>query len=880
MLARRYAIFFVSLFCTFSSISLGGERIKVPIRWCGVEGAPSMVNPGVVVDGGGNPEVTTDNVLWRRHERPTDKIYIPMVDMQFRAGATAAIKNGPQSFPIIRDPQGSGGNILYDTGEASDAANLCMRAWQMGDPLYFDQNNNGVVNDGSETLLSTDSPIVGDIEIGHDGAPLQPAPSDVRFVDHLTTNGQFDIGERIYRDENEDGFVDVGDTLLTSTEGTVVGNINPGDVTAPLLPVPDQIKYVDLIRQPPNTFNIGYPAVQGIISVSANDFEVNRIGFPVHGVAIGGIGGNSVVMDDPSQYLPPGPDFKLFETQLVGHEFGHAMGLQHGDGIDDDMDGNLDDGDDPAAPIPDAGSGTLCDQDNVMQYCWLDNGSSGFPNLEWIGVGDPSFGVFTHDLPDLDQKDVLRNHALTNIPDREVDPVTPPLESTRTDVIGDVPFPFEYIDIADFSVVVDASRTNTKFSLKTRRPFPEDIVPIPAAAGIDTEEIDRLNFHFILDIDGNPLSGGSPADISIPTDFGGAEYVITVNLEGGRVQAVTLFKHNSATSLFAPVTGANIRAVRETIEAIVDFPGSLRDGDPDNFTGALIDLAVGEEITAIVPNGILEEPFGSRFRVEYISHAVQDDVLDRARTQGMNFDLPVFPDCTTDPGGVRTSEMTKVNATGLLPNRDVEVFLGDMEVGKGTSDSDGNATVKFTIPSDSTSGDRLVTVGAFAVTADCSVEVLDNGEPPIPSACDPSTPGAIIGTAGDDRLIGTSDDDVIIGLEGNDTIAGRGGNDCIAGGPGNDTITSRDGDDEIDGGIGNDRINAGNGANTIIGGEGNDNIISGRGNDAINGGAGDDNIKSGRGDDEIDGGSGNDRIIGGPGTDICVNGEVIASCNP
>lgn len=128
--------------------------------------------------------------------------------------------------------------------------------------------------------------------------------------------------------------------------------------------------------------------------------------------------------------------------------------------------------------------------------------------------------------------------------------------------------------------------------------------------------------------------------------------------------------------------------------------------------------------------------------------------------------------------------------------------------------------------------------------------------------CDPNTPGAILGTQGDDRLFGTPGDDVIIGLEGNDTLIGRGGNDCINGGAGNDNIVSGSGDDEINGGLGDDRIIAGAGANKITGGAGNDNIVSGSG------------------DDEIDGGLGNDRIIGGPGTDTCINGEVVASCNP
>ncbi len=126
--------------------------------------------------------------------------------------------------------------------------------------------------------------------------------------------------------------------------------------------------------------------------------------------------------------------------------------------------------------------------------------------------------------------------------------------------------------------------------------------------------------------------------------------------------------------------------------------------------------------------------------------------------------------------------------------------------------------------------------------------------------CDPNTPGAIIGTSGDDGLIGTPGDDVIIGLEGNDRIVGLGGNDCIAGGAGADSIIAGAGNDEVDGGNGNDRIIAGRGDDRVVAGEGDDTIIAGSGND------------------EVDGGPGNDRIIGGPGTDTCVNGERVIQC--
>ncbi|MEE9395608.1 MAG: DUF4114 domain-containing protein [Methylococcales bacterium] len=144
--------------------------------------------------------------------------------------------------------------------------------------------------------------------------------------------------------------------------------------------------------------------------------------------------------------------------------------------------------------------------------------------------------------------------------------------------------------------------------------------------------------------------------------------------------------------------------------------------------------------------------------------------------------------------------------------------------------------------------------------------------------CDPNTPGAIIGTNGDDRLIGTAGNDVIIGLGGNDRIIGLGGNDCIEGGSGNDFINGIGGNNQIDGGLGNDHIIGGTGANKIAGGAGNDSIEGGSGADIITGGSGNDRINGASGDDKIDSGPGRDLILGGSGTDKCLNGERVSQC--
>jgi hypothetical protein len=708
-----------------TTTAIAGDRIWVPVRWCGVEGAPSMENPGVVNEG------SSDDVLWRRHERPTDQIYQDDVNMTFRAGATAAIKNGPQSFPIIEDPVPGSGNALGDTWndtETTDVIFICRRAWMLGDPLYLDTNNNGTVDAGTDTLLSTGLPAIGVTELGHDGTALVSAPSDVKFVD-ANTNGNYNIGENIYRDEDNDNTVGAGDTLLVNVSGTVVANIDAGDSGAALVAVPSTIKYVDLIRNPANTYNIGYPAVQGITAINANDVEFTGIAFPVHGIAQPGLGGLGAVMDDPSQYLPPGPDFTMFETQLVGHEFGHAFTLPHGDGIDDDADGMFDEtNEDPAAPVPGAGPNTLCDSNNVMSYCWLDNGTSGNPNMTFIGVGAPEVGSFTGL-----QVAAMRGFVLANVPDRIVDPVAAPLVAARVDLLGDTPDELQWLDISDYSVNIDDKRETLSLSVATRRPFPK-AMPNP------------VQFNFIIDADSRPTSGADAEtlnSIGIKSDFKGAEFAGTVQLKGGEIVAASLFEYSAAANAFQPVNDQRIRGLRRTVELIPDFPmgrKAIPTATTIPATQATHRIPSHEIISLVSSAGTLNLGEDADLRVEYQTQ-IDDRIVDRARTPGMRFDKPVFPVCRTDPEKVHRGQTTSVISTGLLPERDVHLLLGDEEISTGTTDINGSVVLNMPIPQSARTGQRLVTVGALAVSADCSVTVLEDDVvvvPPVSDVCCPT----------------------------------------------------------------------------------------------------------------------------------------------
>jgi hypothetical protein len=526
---------------------------------------------------------------------------------------------------------------------------------------------------------------------------------DVKYVD-VGGSGSFNVGDRLYRDEDANGVVGAVDTLLSvgPATGVVVGNVHPDDLAsaAPLTAVPPQVKFVDLIREPPSVYQVGYPSVVGMTAVSANDLFAPSIAFPIHGLSPA-VCSNAIVVDDASQYLP---GFEMFETQLVGHEFGHGLCLNHGDGFDDDGNGVLDDEDDPTAPVPGARPGTLCDTNNLMQYCWRDDGTPGNPSLVWIGVGAPTTGTLT----DL-QVEVVRNEAMT-IPDVLIDPVPLPLEAAREDHLGELPVIAAYLDIASFNVKVDVERNSTAFGLVTRGAFPQVGTAVPLISA---------EFDFALDADGNATTGGSPRDVGVPGELAGAEIVGIVKVPASGAKSTvttTVYKYNGVTKAFEPATDRSIVGAWRTLQEVIDFAGAPH-------------RPFAEEVTLTMSNavrGALSEPF----RVEYVAHT--GNLTDRALAEALDFRLPVFPTCEVEPRPVRAGEQAIVRSAGLLPNHAAHVFLGPVTVANATTTANGTAVVPFTVPPNTATGKHLVTIGTIAVTGDCLLPVEGKRDEPRP----------------------------------------------------------------------------------------------------------------------------------------------------
>ncbi|MEX5748393.1 DUF4214 domain-containing protein [Massilia sp. X63] len=100
-------------------------------------------------------------------------------------------------------------------------------------------------------------------------------------------------------------------------------------------------------------------------------------------------------------------------------------------------------------------------------------------------------------------------------------------------------------------------------------------------------------------------------------------------------------------------------------------------------------------------------------------------------------------------------------------------------------------------------------------------------------------------------LTGTADSDTLNGGRLDDSLFGLGGNDLLEGGEGNDLLEGGDGNDTLNGDVGNDTLRGGAGDDTLNASLFGDNLLEG--------GAGNDRLRSY--------GGGNDRLLGGDGDD-------------
>ena len=454
-----------------------------------------------------------------------------------------------------------------------------------------------------------------------------------------------------------------------------------GAVAAVSTPTYNYSEFYQLISNCRNAWGAD-PTVTGLTAVHIRRF-VDAEGNPSSVIGLGGTptysstagqlaAGRAMVIDDAftlpcsQQAMPCLQTIADPPDQLLGHELGHALTLAHGNGIDDNFDGTLDnEGDSLAGP-------------NLMQY---------------------QLGTQITEA----QSGIVRSEALLHIPDAVVDPVPQPEANAAADPVGDVPAVDAFVDIDTFGLGVDARRGTTTF--------------FQALAGLFPPNVSDVEFFLSADLDNNAATGGSSAVLGFPTTFQGAELAARVEVDvvdGTLTTTFEAFRFRGGS--FVSVVDASIRATVETrLIGLVHEPPVA----PETVT---VD-ETGQEVRLTIPNA-LRGAMGSDLHLEAIAQ-VPGGGLDRVDAH-LTLRRPTFPTCTAAPTAVLPGAPVEVTAEGLPPDTNVDLFLGRTPVATGTTNLAGAASVRFEVPAAAATGDRPIVVHASgtAISADCMLTVL------------------------------------------------------------------------------------------------------------------------------------------------------------
>ena len=408
-------------------------------------------------------------------------------------------------------------------------------------------------------------------------------------------------------------------------------------------------------------------------------------------------------------------DEKLGDTgrHIIGHELGHALSLHHGNGINEDGDGDLDEDTEftrklkivcvGVKSIPGNEEGVDDDNDgsidedgpedtrNLMLNCYISNLLGGFLlrgtklTVDESNLGDPNTQVGK-----------IRTYA-----------ATPFVGDSILDAVLELPAAEALVDLSRVGIGVDQRGGVIVFSARASGPL---------SSAVDAGQT-VLNYFFLLDLDNDPATGASSTvigdEIGTPTTFQGAEFIFQaqVDVSGDNPQATPVVKQFQAGA-FVQVVDPSIQArVGETVLEVL-FESESSTGlkpIPQAFVELELDSALVGQIATPRFTGIAHDP--------------NTGTVDTSDEKTASFVQPTFARCQVSPSSVVLGSVVTVDASGLPPNGTAELFLGSDLVATDPIDGLGDASIRFAIPEDTQTGNRLVTVGAqgTAITADCTL---------------------------------------------------------------------------------------------------------------------------------------------------------------
>jgi hypothetical protein len=357
--------------------------------------------------------------------------------------------------------------------------------------------------------------------------------------------------------------------------------------------------------------------------------------------------------------------------RLVAHELGHVLFLGHGNGRDDDGNGQFD------------------------QFCDPQEDPLAAP----FTIMHPERPLTTEVITQAQRATARPIAAVTTGAQRFNSPgVSVVVSDDRADTLGDAPDPA--IDLTHAGI----SRNSPQHSVVVSHSVRGLLGNSPGAPA------DR-RFVMFLDTDGSAATGGSPALLGYTTTFSGAELVTAVTVTqsaSGPTASGRVWQFSDGQ--FTEVDGIGIAASVET---------RMVTNEVDRFpVSDTVLLRMSDQIASNWPAA----PRFQALALE-VGGTSADQVPDGAPGSASVLRLtpPRFPECSVTPSQPNPGDLVTLVATGLVADAPAAVFRGERAVATARTDGNGRGVFSFSVPAAAAGGTHPLTVGVIgsALTAHC-----------------------------------------------------------------------------------------------------------------------------------------------------------------
>jgi hypothetical protein len=319
----------------------------------------------------------------------------------------------------------------------------------------------------------------------------------------------------------------------------------------------------------------------------------------------------------------------------------------------------------------------------------------------------------------------LRQSAL-RVPGVEIDPDNRIIQgdvvrSIKVDEIQEHNLLRPYEDISSVDVSLDKKQNLVTVGLELFGSIPEKI------------QTTSRQYWTLIDLDNDKRTGANETllqGIGIPLDrFLGADLVILAEADA-RNATGNIWKVDESQMI--PLAPNLVRIDVQTMSVHLDTASTRPSSNRTQPHAEIREIPLHSTINAIFNNTgnliELDKPFSIQAIVASNGSIVDrlgDGIGQEAET--LELKQPLYPQCFVNEAATQGKNIT-IDVSGLTPNSDVHALLGPRLVANGTTENSGNSTIRFTIPSDTTSGLHLITIGVddTALTADCEINIQPN----------------------------------------------------------------------------------------------------------------------------------------------------------